>query len=313
MAAEILTALQRRGGSSRRALAAQGLLEAVTWSFMPSPLAAHFAAPDESLRLVNPISSDLDMMRPSTLGNLMQAAKRNADHGYPDVGLFEVGPVYHGAREQDQKLAATTLRAGHTPRHWAAPVRAVDVYDAKADAIAALAACGVKTDALQITADAPDYYHPGRSGCLRQGQNILASFGEMHPRLLAAIDTTQPMAGCEIWLGNIPSPKASATARPALHLAALQPVQRDFAFVVDAEISADKIGKCIRQVDKNMIVDVNVFDVYAGKNLGEGKKSLALSVTFQPREQSMTDEQLEQLSAAIVAAVAKGAGGTLRS
>lgn len=310
--AAALSPQQRRGFIARRALATQGLLEAVTWSFMPSQLAAMFAAPDETLRLVNPISSELDMMRPSALGNLMLAAKRNADRGYPDIGLFEVGPVYRGATPDDQKLAATTLRAGHTPRHWTEKPRGFDVYDAKADALAVLAACGVNVSALQITADAPDYYHPGRCGCLRQGQNVLAAFGTMHPKLLAAIDSAQPMAGCEIWLDNIPMPRSTGTARPALQLSPLQPVARDFAFVVDEAVTADKIRKSIRQVDKSLIADVNVFDVYAGANLGAGKKSLALSVTLQPRDHSLTDEKLEQISQAIVAAVAKATGGVLR-
>ncbi len=305
---------QRRGGIARRALAAQGLLECVTWSFMPSTLAAMFAPVDENLRLRNPISSELDMMRPSTLGNLMLAAKRNADHGYPDIGVFEVGPVYLGSGSGDQKHCAAVIRAGHAPRHWGkeGSGRPVDAFDAKADALAVLAACGVNVGALQITTDAPGYYHPGRSGVLRQGPNVLASFGEMHPRLLTTIDGAQPMAGCEVWLDNIPLPKSAGTARPALALAALQPLARDFAFVVDATVTADKIGKCIRQVDKNLITDVAVFDVYAGANLGAGKKSLALSVTLQPREATLTDAQLDQLSQAIITAVAKATGGVLR-
>ena len=313
VAAGALSPLQRRGGIARRALAAQGLLEAVTWSFMPSALAALFAAPNDQLRLLNPISSELDMMRPSALGNLMQATKRNADHGYPDIGLFEVGPVYLGIKPEEQPRVATTLRAGHAPRHWATDgSRAVDVFDAKADALAALAACGVNSAGLQITTDAPGYYHPGRSGVLRQGPNVLATFGAMHPKLLAAIDSAQPMVGCEIWLDNIPLPKSSGSARPALHLAALQSVARDFAFVVDDAVTADKIRKCIRQVDKNLIAEVEVFDVYAGANLGAGKKSLALSVTLQPQDQTLTEPQIAQLSQAIIAAVAKTTGGVLR-
>ncbi len=245
----------------------------------------------------------------------MQAAKRNADHGYPDLGLFEVGPVYLGNQPEDQKRVAAVLRAGHAPRHWAkdgGSGRAADVFDVKADALAVLAACGVNVAALQVTADAPGYYHPGRSGCLRQGPNVLATFGAMHPQVLAAIDSAQPMVGCEIWLDNIPLPKSAGTARPALQLAALQPVARDFAFVVDEAVTADKIGKCIRQVDKNLIADVAVFDVYAGVNLGAGKKSLALSVTLQPRDATLTDAQMEQLSQAIIAAVTKATGGVLR-
>ena len=310
-----LTPVMRRSGIARRALAAQGLLETISWSFMPSALAAFFTPPNEQLRLRNPISSELDMMRPSMLSNLMQAAKRNADHGYPTIGLFEIGPIYLGAGAEDQRRVATTLRAGHTPRHWAKDSgsnRAVDVFDAKADALAALAACGVNTQALQITTDAPGYYHPGRSGCLRQGPTILATFGALHPKLLTALDASQPMVGCEIWLDNIPLPNGNSTARPLLQLAALQPVARDFAFVVADAVTADKICKCIRQVDKNLITDVTVFDVFNGAHLEPGKKSLALAVTLQPREQTLTDAQLEQVSQAIIAAVNRATGGVLR-
>jgi len=312
VATSAVTVPQRRASLAKRVLAAQGLLEAVTWSFMPAPRAALFRPTDESLRLRNPISSELDMMRSSILGNLLEAAKRNADHGFPDIGLFEVGPVYHGVKADEQKTVATLLRAGQTARHWTDKPRAVDVYDAKADALAVLTACGVNVSALQITADAPSYYHPGQSGCLRQGNNVLATFGAIHPAVLQAFDVTQVVVGAEIWLGAIPVPKASGTAKPALILPPLQSVTRDFAFVVDEAVTADKMVKTIRQVDKALITDVQVFDVYVGANLGSGKKSLALSVTLQPREQSLTDVQLEQLSTNLIAAVVKATGGMLR-
>lgn len=312
VATAAVTVPQRRASVVRRVLAAQGLLEAVTWSFMPSALAEKFRAAHASLRLLNPISAELDVMRPSILGNLLQAAQRNAAHGFPDLGLFEVGPVYHGLKPEEQQLVATLLRAGQTTRHWQGKPRPVDVYDAKADAQAALAACGVNVAALQITTDAPDYYHPGQSGCLRQGTKVLASFGAIHPALLQAVDLTHGAVGAEIWLGAIPVPKASGTAKPALLLPPLQAVTRDFAFVVDEATPADKLLKTIRQVDKNLITDVALFDVFTGSSVGAGKKSLALTVTLQPREQSLTEAQLEQLAASIVAAVGKTVGGVLR-
>ncbi len=312
VASSAVTVPQLRSVIAKRALASQGLLEVVTWSFMPAPQAALFRAIDETVRLQNPISSELDMMRPSILANLLDAARRNADRGFADIGLFEVGPVYHGARAEAQKTVATLLRAGQTTRHWSGKARVADVFDAKADALAALAACGVNTAALQTTADAPGYYHPGQSGCLRQGNNVLATFGAIHPAVLQALDVKQGAVGAEVWLDAIPVPKGSGTAKPALLLPPLQAVARDFAFVVDEAVTADKIIKAIKQVDKNLITAVEVFDVYAGSELGAGKKSLALSATLQSRDQTLTDEQLEQLGSSIVAAVAKATGGKLR-
>jgi phenylalanyl-tRNA synthetase beta chain len=327
MATAGLTVPQRRLGFARRALALQGLLETVTWAFMPAAMAAQFqprvtnpvgtdpamAEANAALRLRNPIAAELDHMRPSILGNLLQAAARNTARGFADHGLFEIGAVYQGVAPEDQKTVATVLRAGVTPRHWSGKARVVDVYDVKADAQAALAACGVNVAALQITADAPAYYHPGQSGCLRQGNVIVASFGMLHPALLQQYGLKQAVAGAEIWLGVLPVPKATGSAKPALLLPPLQAVTRDFAFVVDTATPADKLLKAIRQVDKALIVDVELFDVYAGAALGQGKKSLALTVTLQPKNQSLTDAELEQVSAAIISAAGKAVGGVLRA
>ncbi|MBI1273869.1 MAG: phenylalanine--tRNA ligase subunit beta [Alphaproteobacteria bacterium] len=308
-----ITLPQRRAVQARRALAAQGLLEAVTWSFMPSAIAAQFGGVPESLRLLNPISSELDVMRPSILGNLILAAKRNADRGFADAGLFEVGPAWRDATPEGQSTVAAALRAGATPRHWAQPSRPVDAHDAKADALAALAACGAPVANLQVTADAPAWYHPGRAGALRLGPAVLAYFGEIHPGVLMICDAKGPMTGCEIMIAAVPQPKAAGTARSLLDLPALQPVARDFAFVVDTDVTAERVIKAARQAEKNLIADVQLFDVYAGKNVGEGKKSLAFSVTLQPRETSLTDAQIEEIAAKITAAVTKATGGTLRS
>ncbi|MDD5585396.1 MAG: phenylalanine--tRNA ligase subunit beta [Alphaproteobacteria bacterium] len=304
--------LEQRAGKARRALAAQGLMEAVTWSFMPGKIAAEFGQNDPALRLSNPISADLDVMRPSILGNLVQAAGRNADRGFADVGLFEVGPAYRSTSPDGQDPVAAALRAGKTPRHWAQALRAVDAFDAKADALAALAACGAPMASVQVLADAPVWYHPGRSGSLRLGPTLLGYFGELHPSLLAACGAEGPMTGCELFLAAIPAPRASGAARPLLKLDALQPVRRDFAFVVFADVTAEKLIKAVKSADKNLIRDVAVFDVYEGKGVGAGKKSVALSVTLQPAERSLTDAEIEDISSRITAAVAKATGGALR-
>ncbi|HUY68347.1 MAG TPA: phenylalanine--tRNA ligase subunit beta, partial [Alphaproteobacteria bacterium] len=305
--------MDRRVGMARRALAAQGLMEAVTWSFMPSAIAAHFGGGDAGLKLLNPISSDLDVMRPSILGNLVMAAKRNADRGFADAGLFEVGPVYKNAAPEGQETVAACLRAGMTPRNWLAPARAVDAYDAKADAIAALAAAGAPVAALQVTADAPGYYHPGRSGCVRLGPALLASFGEIHPAVLLACDASAPMAGCEIFLAAIPQSRAAGNARPLLKLEPLQPVVRDFAFVVESGVTAAKLIKAIRDAGKDLIRDVTVFDVYEGDRIEAGKKSVALGVTLQPAEHTLTDAEIEALATRIADSAKKAVGAVLRA
>jgi len=305
--------LDQRANTARRALASQGLLEAVTWSFMPGKIATQFGASDAALRLLNPISADLDVMRPSILGNLIMAAKRNADRGFGDAGLFEVGPVYKNATPEGQETVAAALRAGSTPRNWAAPARAVDAFDAKADALAALAAAGAPVAALQITMDAPAWYHPGRSGCLRLGPALLATFGEIHPAVLAGCYAEGPMAACEIFLAAIPLSRSANAARPLLKLEALQPVNRDFAFVVDHGVTAAKLIRAIRDADKNLIREVTVFDVYEGKGIETGKKSIALNVTLQPTDKTFTDAEIEQISARITAAAGKATGAVLRA
>jgi phenylalanyl-tRNA synthetase beta chain len=303
----------RRAEMARRALAGQGLLEAVTWSFMPSAIAAQFGAVDPNLRLVNPISSDLDVMRPSILANLVTVAKRNADRGFGDVGLLEVGPVYKNATPGGQETIATALRAGMTPRNWAAPQRAIDAFDAKADALAVLAACGAPIASLQITTDAPNWYHPERSGCLRLGPSVLATFGEIHPAVLAACDAAAPMAGCEIFLAILPQARTTGSAKPLLKLEPLQPVTRDFAFVVDRDVTAAKLVKAIRDADKNLIREVTVFDIYEGDRIAPEKKSVALGVTLQPAEHTLTDAELEALAKRIAENVVKTTGAVLRA
>ena len=303
----------QRANAARRALAAQGLMEAVTWSFMPSAIAAQFGAVDPALHLQNPISSDLDVMRPSILGNLVQAAKRNADRGFADVALFEVGPVFANATAEGQTTVAATLRAGATPRHWATPRRAVDAFDAKADALAALMAAGAPVASLQITTDAPAWYHPGRSGVLRLGQVVVAYFGEIHPALLTACDAEGPVVASEIFFAALPASRASGTAKPLLKLESLQPVARDFAFVVDQDVTAAKIIKAAKDADKNLIRDVAVFDVYAGEHVASGKKSVALSVTLQPTDKTLTDAEMESLATRITASVAKATNAVLRA
>jgi phenylalanyl-tRNA synthetase beta chain len=311
-----LTPGQRRVRDAKRALAGQGLLEAVTFSFMASVHAAHFGGGDASLALANPISAELDMMRPSILPNLLLAAQRNADRGYPDNALFEVGPVYRDDTPTGQATVAAGVRAGFaTPRHWAIPQRPVDVFDVKGDALALLAALGLSIENVQVVAEAPAWYHPQRSGVLRFGpQAVVAHFGALHPDALAKLDVKGPMVGFEVFLDALPPAKAKGTrARPLLKPSPYQPVERDFAFVLDANVPAEQVARAARFVDRNLIAGVSVFDVYQGKGVPEGKKSLAISVRLQPTQRTLTDAEIEAVAQRIVAAVAKATGATLRS
>ncbi len=311
----VLTLAQRRASHARTALAWRGLEEAVTFSFISAQQAALFGGAPESLRLDNPISADLDVMRPAVLPTLVAAAARNADRALGDVALFEVGPQYQDDTPEGQRQVAAGLRAGLVvPRHWAETARAADALDAKGDALAVLEACGAPVDKLQTTRDAPNWYHPGRSGVLRLGPNVLANFGELHPRVLKAMELRGPVAAFEVFLDRIPEPKAkdAGKARPPLELSPFQPVERDFAFLVDADLPAEKLLRAARGADKALIADVALFDVYAGKGVEDGKKSLAIAVTLQPRERTLTDEEIEAVGARIVAQVEKATGGSLR-
>jgi phenylalanyl-tRNA synthetase beta chain len=316
----VLTAIQTRTRKAKRALAARGLTEAVTWSFVSKREAEQFGGGQPELALANPIAAELSDMRPSLIPGLMMAAQRNADRGYGDVALFEVGQIFKGDRPEDQFIAATGLRralakADGLGRHWSNPAKPVDVFDAKADAFAVLAAGGAPMQALQVVPGGPAWFHPGRSGTIQMGpKNVLGVFGELHPRTLAALKNEGPLVGFEVILENIPAAKARATrARPMLELSPFQPVERDFAFVVDNTVKAADIVRAAQGVDKKLIVNVSVFDVYEGKGVDPGKKSIAIAVTLQPREKTMTDQEIDALGQRIVAEVSKKTGGALRA
>ncbi|HEX2150599.1 MAG TPA: phenylalanine--tRNA ligase subunit beta, partial [Stellaceae bacterium] len=307
-----IDARRRRVELVRRTLAERGLTEAVTFSFLSAKAASLFGGTKPELTLVNPISSDLDVMRPSALPNLVEAARRNADRGFPDVALFELGPLYRDDRPEGQATVAAGLRAGHLgPRDWRERPREPDIFDAKADALAALAAAGAPADNVQTAADPPAWYHPGRAGILRLGASVLGHFGELHPDVLEALDVKGPVAAFEVFLDAVPLPRAGR-GRPPLLLSVFQPVERDFAFIVDRDLPAEMLLRAARGVDRKLVSDIRLFDVYEGKGLPEGKKSLAIAVTLQPREATLTDTEIEAFSKRLVAAVEKATGGTLR-
>ncbi len=317
VAEPILTENQNRLRLAKRALAAKGLNEAVTWSFIPEDHARLFGAENAIARLKveNPISSDLDTMRPSILPGLIAAVGRNVDRGFADVALFEAGPQFAGDTPDEQQIGLAGVRRSPGTRHWADKTRPVDAYDAKADALAALEAAGAPMDSVQVAADAPAWYHPGRSGVIRLGpKNVLATFGEIHPRVLMALDVKGPLVGFEVFVAQVPSPKKKATkTRGALNASDLPSVTRDFAFVVSDDVTADTVLRAAKGADKTLITGADIFDVFTGASIGEGKKSLAIEVTLQPKDKTLTDEEIDAVAAKIIAKVTGATGGTLRS
>jgi phenylalanyl-tRNA synthetase beta chain len=315
----VLTQIQLRTRRAKRALAARGMVEAVTWSFISKQAAELFGGGQAELVLANPIASELSDMRPSLLPGLTAAVQANANRGLSDVALFEVGQVFRGDRPEDQLVAAAGVRHGFASakgmgRHWSGAA-ATDALDAKADALAVLAAAGAPMQALQIVPGGASWLHPGRSGTIQIGpQNVLGYFGELHPRTLEALGADGPLIAFEVIIDRIPDARQRPTrAKPVLELSAFQPVSRDFAFIVDRAVKAGDIVRAAQGVDKKLITDVTVFDVYEGKGIDEARKSVAIAVTIQPREKTLTDQEIDAVAAKIVAEVTKKTGGALRA
>ncbi len=302
------TPRQVRAATARRMLASRGMLECVTFSFVAHDVAALFGDAPAAMRLVNPIAADLDQMRPTPLATLAPAAARNAARGLPTGALFEVGPAFTA---ESQEVLAAGLRYGPAPRSWTPAPQPADAMGVKADVLAILAGLGVAMDSLSVTADAPGHFHPGRSGTVRQGPKLaLASFGELHPRVLAALDLPGPVAAFEIRLDAVPEPKQRRKSAP--DLPPFQPVRRDFAFLVDGAVAAETVIRAARGAERGLIAAVSLFDVYEGDGVPPGQKSLAIEVVLQPRDATLTDAAIEAVCARIVAAVTKASGATLR-
>lgn len=303
--------IERRARLGRRAMASLGFSEAVTWSFCARAHAKAFGGGAEALVLSNPIAAELDCMRPTPIPNLARAAQRNLDRGRGDVRLFEVGPSYLGDGERDQRRVIAAVHQARTRRSWH-PSEPADVFAIKATCLAALAAVGAPSGLTVAPAGLP-WLHPGRSGAVKLGQSVLAVFGELHPATLAALDVEGPVLAFEIVLDAIPVAKAKAgRARPTLERLDQMPLSRDFAFLVDDAVPAADVVRAALGADKALIADVRVFDLYRGPGVAEGKKSLAIEVQLQPRQKTLTDSEIETVSAKIIGAVAKATGGTLR-
>lgn len=311
---EILTPAQHNALIIKHELASRGMYETVTWSFADSDIAQYFRKGNEAILLQNPIVKELNEMRPSILPNLLTAVKNNLARGYANLALFEVGPEFTGRHPTEQHNVASGIRTGQTfKKDWTASARSYDVFDVKADALAVIAAAKGPYENPQITTDAPDYYHPGRSGTIRLGKNVLAYFGEIHPSILKALDIKTRVMAFEVNLNNIPLPRQShGKARKKLELSAFQPMDKDLAFVVNKDVNAATIIAAAKNADREHITDVRIFDIYEGDNLPQGKKSVAISLTFQPTEQTFTDKDIENLMNKVIVEVGKKTGGELR-
>jgi len=308
-----LSPAQARLFRTRRALAGRGLMEAVTFSFLSETHAQAFGGGAEHLKLVNPISADLSDMRPSILPNLLAATARNQDRGESDVAMFEIGPVFLGDKPDEQRTACSGIRHGASaPREWHGTMRTVDVFDAKADAEAALAALGIRAAGIQTTAEAPDYFHPGRSGSLIQGRTKLASFGELHPRIAKTFGLRGTAVGFEIHVDDVPMPKSKGPARSLLTMSVFQPVSRDFAFIVDETVAVGDLLRAVKSGAGSLLADMRVFDLYQGDNIDAGKKSVAITITLSPTKATLTDDEIEKISASVIELAAKNCGAVLR-
>ena len=308
-----LTPAQRRTRIVRRTLAARGFNETISFSFIPRAHAALFGGGDAARQVENPIAADLDALRPSLLPSLLAAAQRNVARGFHDLMLFEVGAQFDSGMPEAQATVAAGIRTGEGVRSWTKGVHPADAFDAKADMLAALEAAMGAAMTAPVRAGAPSWYHSGRAGTLALGPKVLATFGEVHPKILAAFDLKGPVAAFEVILDAIPESKAKGKARSIFAPSPYQAIERDFAFLVDAKVSADEVLRAAKGAERNLIEQAAIFDVYEGKGVPDGKKSLAIAVRVQPKDRTLTEPEIEALAQKIVAAVAKATGAVLRT
>ena len=307
-----LTSAQRRTRFVRRTLAARGFNETVSFSFIPRAHAKLFGGGDDARQLENPIAADLDAMRPSLLPSLLAAAARNQARGFHELMLFEIGAQFESGMPEAQTSVAAGLRIGNGARTWSKSTHPADAFDAKADMLACLESAMGAPMTAPIRSGAAPWYHPGRSGTLALGPKVLGYFGELHPAIAAAFDLKGPASVFEIFLDAIPEPKSKGKARATFAPSPYPAVERDFAFVVDAKVTADEVLKAAKGVDRQLIERAELFDVYEGKGVAEGKKSLAIAVRLQPKDKTLTDAEIDAVAAKIVAAVTKATGAVLR-
>lgn len=304
---------EQKGWISRRILAERGLIETLTWSFLSEDHANEFMGSGEKLRVENPISSDLNIMRSSLLPNLISGAVKNFARGQENSHLFEIGAQYIDSTPQGQELMASGIRTQAQPRKsWGDTHKPADIWAVKADALAIIEACGIQAHSLEIVSLTPQYYHPGKSAALCLGpKTILAYFGQMHPRLQKYYDFEPGIVMFEVFLSAIPILNMKRKIEE-LKVSPYQCVDRDFAFVVEEGVPVDKILKCIKRVDKSQIIEVSLFDVYQGTHIPTGKKSVAIGVRLQSQHKTLTDLEINAICDKIISEVEQVTGGVLR-
>jgi phenylalanyl-tRNA synthetase beta chain len=309
----ILTPVQRRAQIARRAAASLGYNECVTYSFIDAKTSALFSGGEDATRLENPISSEMSHMRPALMPGLLQAAARNQARGFSDFALFEVGPAFHGGEPGEEHLLVSGILVGRTgPKDVHGSARPVDIFDVKGHADTILKAMGAPAKA-QVLRGAREWWHPGRHGLVCLGpKKVLGVYGELHPRVLREMDVKGPVVGFTLWPDEIPASRKGSATRDALVLNDLQVVERDFSFVLDANVEAVDVVNAARGADKALIESVRVFDEFIGGSLGDGRKSLAITVRIQPADKTLTDEEIEAVGAKIVGKVSKATGGVRR-
>ena len=310
-----LNAQQKRTTIARQTLAQRSLTETVSWSMVDEPLFTLFGGKSQTLRIINPITQDLTWMRPSLLPGLLKAVHFNINKSRQSLGLFEVGPLYQGTHPEDQETAAAGVRFGAlNEAHWGHEQRAYDIFDVKNDGLALLRACGINTEKIQVKSDhIPSWMHPYRSGLFCQGpQNILGYFGEIHPSLLKMFGLKAPVMAFEMKISRWPFPKATPSNKGTVILWPLQPIEKDLAFIVDKSLSAQTLIESVMKTGKPLVTSVQLFDLYEGPHMGEGKKSLAVRLRIQPQETTLTDEDVQHIFQKIVQSVQKDCGGVLR-
>ena len=303
----------------QRSMASKGFLETITWSFTDSKINQLFLENSKEITIVNPISSDLNVLRNSIFSNLIIYLSKNLDRGFKDIALFEIGPIFLGSQPGQQETVVCGLRAGKISRlNWLEKDRLVDVFDAKQDVIKSLVEVGFDRNKLCIDNETPSYYHPGKSGRIflnKEKDKKVAYFGEIHPNILKKIDIkTESLAGFEIFLDNIKQTKKSLNDQKTQYkFSDYQKSERDFAFVLNKTFKVQELIEIIYKIDQDLIRTVKVFDVYEGSNIPEGQKSIALNVTIQSSEKTLKDEDLDRINQLIISTVEEKTGAKIRS
>ena len=303
----------------QRSIASKGFLENITWSFTESKINQLFIKDNKEIKIVNPINSDLNVLRNSIFPNLIINLSKNLDRGFKDISFFEIGPVFLGTQPGQQETVVCGLRAGKISRlDWLEKVRLVDIFDVKKDVIQTLVEVGFDQKKLYIDDKTPSYYHPGKSGRVflnKDKKNVVAFFGEIHPNILKKIDIkSESLAGFEIFLDNIKQTKKSLNDQKTQYkYSDYQKSERDFAFVLNKNFQVQELIEIISNIDKDLIKTVKVFDVYEGENIPEGQKSIALNVIIQSSEKTLKEEDLDRINQLIISTVEEKTGAKIRS